>query len=152
MRSKRRRKNSIIALAIYAVAMALVEAAVVVYLRALYYPKGFVIRTVADLYAIPQEILQVEIWRELATIVMLATVGFLVFDRLKERLWAFVFAFSIWDIGYYLFLYIFLRWPSSLGTVDVYFLIPQPLIGPVWFPLLLFGILGSVSLGELLKS
>lgn len=134
------------------VAMALVEAAVVVYLRGLYYPNGFFIRSLADLQVIPLEILRVEIWRELATIIMLAAVGFLAFSQLKERIWAFVFAFSLWDIGYYLFLYMFLRWPPSLGATDVYFLIPQPLIGPVWFPLLLFAVLGVISLRQLFKS
>ena len=142
----------IAALAIYAIAMALVEAAVVVYLRELYYPDGFFIQTATDIRVIPWEILRVEMWRELATIIMLATVSFLVFDRLKERLWAFVFAFSLWDIGYYLFLYIFLRWPPSLVTTDVYFLIPSAWIGPVWFPLLLFGVLGAISFWRLLRS
>ncbi len=147
-----KREKQIIALAAYAIAMAFVEAAIVVYLRELYYPNGFLVRTAADIRVIPWEILRVEIWRELATIVMLATVGFLAFERLGERLWAFIFAFSLWDIGYYLFLYIFLRWPPSLTATDVYFLIPQPLIGPVWFPLLLFAALGVISLRQLFKS
>mgnify|MGYP001595873423 CR=1 FL=1 len=144
--------GTIAALAVYAVAMALVEAAVVIYLRELYYPDGFFIQIAADLQVIPWKILQVEMWRELATIVMLAAVSFLAFDRLKERLWAFVFAFSLWDIGYYLFLYIFLRWPPSLGTTDVYFLIPSAWVGPVWFPLLLFSILVIISFWKLLQS
>ena len=144
--------KKIIVLAAYAFAMALAEAAVVVYLRELYYPQGFFIQTAADLQVIPWKILRVEIWREAATIIMLAAVCFLAFGRMKEKLWAFVFAFSLWDIGYYLFLYIFLRWPPSLGATDVYFLIPWPWIGPVWFPLLLFGILGIISFRQLLKS
>ncbi|MEK7614542.1 MAG: hypothetical protein AAB428_02665 [Patescibacteria group bacterium] len=147
-----KKEKQIIALAAYAIAMAFVEAAVVVYLRELYYPNGFLIQTAADIRVIPWEILWVEVWRELATVVMLAAVGFLAFERLKERLWAFIFAFSLWDIGYYLFLYIFLRWPPSLGTTDVYFLIPWALVGPVWFPLLLFAVLGAISLRQLFKS
>ncbi len=149
--SKMRKEKTIAVLAIYATAMALIEAAVVVYLRELYYPEGFSIRTAADLQVIPWKILRVEIWREVATIIMLAAVGFVAFDRAKEKLWAFIWAFSLWDLAYYLFLYIFLRWPLSLGTIDVYFLIPRPLIGPVWFPLLLFGILGIISFRQLLK-
>lgn len=148
----KKEKQIIAALAIYAVAMALVEAVVVIYLRELYYPKGFLVQTAADLQAIPRNILQVEIWREAATIVMLAAVGFLAFGRVKEKLWAFVWAFSLWDIAYYFFLYIFLRWPSSLNAVDIYFLIPRPWIGPVWFPLLLFAVLAVISLRQLFKS
>src|SRR3989344_4002889 len=143
--------EKITALAAYALAMALVEAAVVVYLRELYYPKGFFIQTAADLQVIQWKIMRVEIWREIATIIMLAAVSFLAFERLKEKLWAFIFAFSLWDIGYYLFLYVFLRWPPSLGATDVYFLIPQPWIGPVWFPILLFSTLGIISFWQLLK-
>ena len=58
--------------AVYAAAMALAEAAVVVYLRELYYPAGFFIQAAADLQVIPWKIFRVEIWREAATIVMLA--------------------------------------------------------------------------------
>ena len=144
--------KKIITLAVYALAIALVEAAVVVYLRELYYPKGFFIQTAADLQIIPWKILRVEMWREAATIVMLAAVSFLAFDRLKEKLWVFIFAFSLWNIGYYLFLYTFLRWPPSLGAIDVYFLIPWPWIGSVWFPILLFSALGIISFWQLLKS
>ncbi len=144
-----KREKQIIALVVFAIAMAFAEAAAVVYFRELYYPRGFFIQTAADIQIIPWRILRVEIWRELATMIMLAAVGFLTFGRLKERLWAFVFAFSLWDIGYYLFLYIFLRWPPSLVTTDIYFLIPWPWIGPVWFPLALFIILGVTSFWKL---
>lgn len=139
-------------LAVYAAAMALAEAAAVVYLRELYYPAGFFISSAEDLKIIPPHILKVELWREAATIVMLLAVSFLAFDRLKEKIWAFVLAFSLWDIGYYLFLYIVLRWPPAFSTPDVYFLIPWPWIGPVWFPLLLFGTLGIISFRQLVKS
>lgn len=138
-------------LAAYAVAMALLEAAVVVYLRELYYPQGFFIRTATDLAVIPSNILRVELWREAATIVMLAAVALLVFPSRRGRILAFLWTFSVWDLGYYLFLYVFLAWPPSLGTTDVYFLIPWPWLGPVWFPLALFAVLGAASLYYLLK-
>lgn len=144
-----RNEKTIVALAVYATAMAFVEAAVVIYLRELYYPEGFFIQAATNLQVIPWKILRMEVWREVATMVMLASVAFLAFERAKEKLWAFVWAFSLWDITYYLFLYVFLRWPPSLGTADVYFLIPWPWTGPVWFPLLLFGILGIISSWQL---
>ena len=146
------KRKIVVVLLAYAVAMGLVEAAVVIYLRELYYPAGFFVKTAADLKIIPWDILRVEIWREVATIIMLVAASSLAFNRLKEKVWAFILAFSIWDLFYYLFLYIFLRWPPSLGTTDVYFLIPWPWIGPVWIPLLLFGVLGIISLRQILKS
>ncbi len=132
--------------------MAMVEAAVVVYLRELYYPNGFLIWTAADLALMPRRILTVELWREAATIVMLAAVGYLAFRRATDKIYAFLFAFSVWDIAYYGFLYLFLRWPESLTTTDVYFLIPTPWIGPVWFPIILFTTLGAGSLWFIVSS
>ncbi len=142
----------IIVIAVYAAAMAMVEAAVVVYLRELYYPLGFFIQSAADLEVIPLHILKVELWREAATILMLAAVGYLAFSAPKYRLLAFAFAFSLWDLAYYLFLYIFLRWPPALGTMDVYFLIPWPWIGPVWFPVTLFIVSAIASLWLMLRT
>jgi len=147
----KREKQKILAVAIYAVAMALVEAIAVLYFRELVYPKGFFTEIATDSQILPWNILRLEMWREAATIVMLAVVGFLAFERWKEKLWAFILAFSIWDLAYYLFLYIFSRWPPSLGAIDVYFLIPQPWIGPVWIPILLFSFLGIFSVWKLFK-
>lgn len=142
----------ITALSAYAIAMALLESAVIVYLRELYYPSGFFIRSAEDLAIIPYKVLRIELLREAATIIMLAAVGYLAFQRVKERFLAFIFAFSIWDIFYYLFLYIFLAWPPSFAALDIYFLIPWPWIGPVWFPLIIFSILAIISLYLLLKN
>lgn len=142
----------LLALVIYASAMALVETAVVIYLRELYYPTGFFLRTADDLAVIPSKILNVELWREAATIIMLLAVAYLAFSDWKKKVLAFILAFSIWDLAYYLFLYVFLRWPSSLVTTDVYFLIPWPWLGPVWFPLALFGIVAVVVFRLLTKN
>lgn len=137
---------------VYALAMALLEAAVVIYLRELYYPAGFLIRTASDISIIPPRILNVELWREAVTIIMLLAVAYLAYDSWKNKFLAFLFAFSVWDIAYYLFLYVFLRWPSSPSTLDIYFLIPRPWIGPVWFPLVLFGIITIFTLRLLIKT
>lgn len=136
---------------IYAVSMAVVEAAVVVYMRYLFYPAGFEIATVKDLADLPKNVYLVELLREVATIMMLASVGFLAYRKWSARLTAFVWTFSVWDIFYYVFLYVFLRWPPSLSAIDVYFLLPWPLLGPVWFPIALFFFLGAISLWSLLK-
>lgn len=144
-------KQTTAIVATYAVAMAMVETAAVIYLRELYYPAGFLIKAVADMKNIPANILRVELWREAATIVMLAAVGFLAFHEWRKRFWAFILAFSVWDLAYYLFLYVFIGWPPAFTTIDAYFLIPWPWIGPVWFPVVLFGVLAFLSLKKLFK-
>src|SRR5262249_52526415 len=74
--------------------------------------------------------------REAATLVMLATVGYLAAPKMKARFGAFLVAFGVWDIAYYVGLWAMLRWPESLATRDLLFLIPpSPLwYQPVWVP------------------
>ena len=76
-----------------------------------------------------------EIARELATLVMIATVGWLAGRTGLERLaWAAV-VFGTWDMVYYAGLRLVIAWPPSLDTWDVLFLVPAPWVGPVWAPL-----------------
>jgi len=110
--------------------MALVEAAVVAYLRALYYPEGF---------AFPLELITaghfiVELGRETATILMLVSVAALIGKRFWEKFAYFIICFGLWDIFYYVWLKLVLGWPSSLLDWDILFLIPLPWIGPVIAP------------------
>lgn len=130
--------------AVYATAMAFVESAVVVYLRAIYYPDGFAfpIVLIADRMAL------IEIGREAATLTMLLSVAWLAGRDRWERFLLFCFMFGVWDILYYVWLWAFLGWPSSLLTWDILFLIPVPWIGPVLAPVLvsLALIAGSVAL------
>jgi len=119
-------------LIIFAVAMAYVESAVVVYLRAIYYPQGFAF----PLVPIPPDMLAIEMGREVATLIMLAGVGVLAGKDGWGRLLAFCVVFGVWDIFYYIWLWVFLRWPPSLLTWDILFLIPVPWIGPVLAPVL----------------
>jgi hypothetical protein len=114
----------------YAVAMAYLESAIVVYLRRLYYPRGFDF----PLVIIDVSTLLIEVGRETATIVMLATVG-VAAGRTKVGKWAyFLYLFGVWDIFYYIWLKVFLDWPALLCTWDVLFLIPVPWVGPVLAP------------------
>jgi hypothetical protein len=114
----------------YAVAMAYLESAIVVYLRRLYYPKGFDF----PLVIIDIPTMLIEVGRETATIVMLATVG-VAAGRTRVGKWAyFLYLFGVWDIFYYVWLKVFLDWPASLFTWDVLFLIPVPWVGPVLAP------------------
>jgi hypothetical protein len=43
-------------------------------------------------------------------------------------------SFGVWDLFYYVWLWLLLGWPPSLFTWDVLFLIPVPWIGPVLAP------------------
>jgi hypothetical protein len=77
-----------------------------------------------------------EFWREAATLVMLAGIGILAGKNSVQRFVFFLFSFAIWDIFYYVFLYVHLAWPQSLLTWDILFIIPVPWIGPVLCPCL----------------
>jgi hypothetical protein len=119
---------------VYAVAMAFVEAAVVVYLRTILIPGDpTAAPPTAGVAAIPV----VEAFREAATIVMLLAVGALAGGDSWERFLWFCFAFGIWDIGYYAWLRVLIGWPASLLTWDVLFLIPVPWMAPVLAPVII---------------
>ena len=115
---------------IFAVAMALVESAVVVYLRELHYPEGFRF----PLKLIIDKTVIVELYREIATVIMLLSIGALVGRIFWERFAYFLIAFGVWDIFYYIWLKVFIDWPASLFEWDILFLIPFPWIGPVIAP------------------
>ena len=114
----------------YAVAMAYLESAIVVYLRRLYYPQGFDF----PLVIIDIPTLLIEVGRETATMIMLATVAIAVGRTKVGKCAYFLYLFGVWDIFYYVWLKVFLDWPTSLFTWDVLFLIPVPWVGPVLAP------------------
>lgn len=115
---------------VFYIAMAFLESAVVVYLRALYYPAGF------DFPLVPMDrtLVGTEVWREVATIIMLLAPAALVTRSALERFAWFSFGFGVWDIFYYVWLKVLLDWPSSLASRDLLFLVPVPWVGPVWAP------------------
>lgn len=129
----------------YAVAMAAVESAVVVYLRALH--PGDAPVTVL-LTVIPDRLIAIEIGREAATLVMLLVVAALAGRDRWERFLYFGLAFGVWDVFYYAWLWVFIGWPPSLLTWDVLFLIPVPWLGPVLAPLIVSAglVAGSLAL------
>lgn len=121
-----------ILIVIFSVAMAALEAAVVVYLRELYYPDVFTV----NFKLVDENIVMVEIVREMATLVMLAAIGYIAGKRFKDRLAWFLLSFAIWDIFYYAWLKVFIDWPSTFLDWDILFLIPITWIGPVAAPLI----------------
>lgn len=128
----------------FGVAFGYLEAAVVVYLRMIYYPDGFAF----PVALLVDRILGVELGRELATLVMLWAVAWLAGRSGWERFGAFAFLFGVWDIVFYATLWLTLGWPESLLTWDVLFLIPLVWTGPVITALLVAGCL--VTAGALL--
>ncbi len=120
-------------LALFGIAMAHFEGVVVVYLRkALGMLDTDGNKESAE--KIPKRFLDIEMTREAATIIMLLVIAYLVGSTWTERGIFFLWTFAFWDLFYYLSLYILIKWPPSLKTIDVLFLIPVPWIAPVWFP------------------
>ncbi len=125
-------KKTILFVIIFSIAMAYLESAVVVYIRALYYPEGFSF----PMKIIDEKILLTEFFREFATMIMLLSIGVFAGRRAIERFAYFIFSFAIWDIFYYVFLKVILNWPETLFTWDVLFFIPTTWIGPVIAPVI----------------
>jgi hypothetical protein len=122
----------------FAVAMAWVESAVVLYLRSLtqefdpYKP---------DQTPLTQGIIGAELVREFATLLMLASVGWLAGQTWRSRVALALVAFGTWDIFYYVFLVPLTGWPRSLLDWDILFLLPLPWWGPVLAPVVIAGLM-----------
>ena len=125
--------KKLIWVSLFAIAMGYLETSVVVYLRKIYFPTGFNF----PLKPIENSIGVVEFWREFATIIMLIGAGFMAGKNKNEKFAWFIYSFAIWDIFYYVFLYVLLDWPSTLLDWDILFLIPVPWVGPVLAPVLI---------------
>jgi len=115
----------------FAIAMAWVEAASVFYIRTL-------VDRIEPYQAQPLPITgalgNVELWRESATLVMLAAVGLLAGRTWRRRAAYAAIAFGAWDIFYYVFLRLISGWPRTLLDWDILFLLPLPWWGPVLAP------------------
>ena len=155
--------QTLIALLLFGVSFGYIEAAVVVYLRDVYQPLALELapeRRPGDLFPLItlEELesadakhlrrIKVEVIREAATMVMLVSVGLAVGWNFNTFFAAFVIAFGIWDIFYYVFLKVLIDWPASLLEWDVLFLIPVPWVAPVLAPVLVA--ISMVAAGTLL--
>jgi hypothetical protein len=80
--------------------------------------------------------LTVESYRELATLILLISFSLVAARSMVFRLLIFLLAFAVWDLAYYLVLYLYLGWPQSLLTYDILFLIPTLWVAPVLCPVL----------------
>jgi hypothetical protein len=104
---------------VFALAMAWMESATVVYLRTL-------VSRIEPYQATPLPVSvglgQTEIVREAATLIMLLTVGLLAGRTWRSRLAYAMIAFGVWDMFYYVFLAVITGWPRSIMDWDVLFL------------------------------
>ena len=104
-------RNRWLIVVVFAIAMAWVEAALV-----------FDLRTMVDRIQPHQpdplpligNLGSVELVREMATLVMLLTVGFLAGQTARSRLGYTALAFGVWDIFYYIFLRVICGWRNMI--------------------------------------
>jgi hypothetical protein len=144
-------RRAVAALFLFGISFGYVEAAVVVYLRAIYDPIREQLhpeRGPHDLFPLitSQELanagpenprrLVIEIGREAATMLMLGAVALAIARNLHQWIAAFAIVFGVWDVTFYAFLKLMIHWPESLSTWDILFLIPLPWVGPIWAPVL----------------
>lgn len=144
-------RRAVAALFLFGISFGYVEAAVVVYLRAIYDPIRARLhpeRSPHDLFPLitPKQIadagpenprrLAIEIGREAATMLMLGAVALAAGRTFEQWIAAFAIVFGVWDIAFYAFLRLMIHWPESLRTWDILFLIPLPWVGPVWAPIM----------------
>ena len=123
---------------VFSIAFAYIESAVVVYLREIFHPDGFIF-PLTDFGSIMQHksLLLTEIGREAATIVLIFTGTWLFGRNLQQRFAYFLIIFAVWDIFYYIWLKVLINWPASIMDWDILFLIPITWASPVLYPVLI---------------
>ncbi len=124
----------LVVVAAFALTFALVEAMVVYYLRKLFALQYSATFTEGH-FQFPPTYLGYERSREAATMVVLVTAALLAGRTVWQVIAYWLAAFGVWDIAYYGWLYVLLRWPSSPSTKDLLFLIPNEWWAPVWQPI-----------------
>ena len=125
---------------VFAIAFAWLESSVVVYLREIYFKAGFSFPLVVkweDGKHVIDPLIRIEFIREIATVIMLVSVGCIAGRNRFQNFCFFMIAFGLWDIFYYIWLYIMVSWPESLMTWDLLFYVPLPWVGPVIAPVLI---------------
>lgn len=125
---------------VFAIAFAWVEGSVVVYLRDIYFEGQFrfpVVKELVDGTFVADALTRIEFVREIATILMLLAVGCVAGKNPLQRFCYFMISFGVWDIFYYVWLWVMVGWPDSLMTWDLLFFVPLPWVGPVITPILI---------------
>lgn len=137
----------------FSIAFAYIESAVVIYLRALFYPEGFTFPIVMfDLTALGKRLTVTEIGREAATLVVILTSAWHFGRDRQARAGYFLLIFGIWDIFYYVWLKVLLGWPASIMDWDVLFLIPTVWAAPVLYPAIVSAVMVAMAIIVLIRS
>jgi len=125
------------AVILFGIAFAYIESAVVVYLRAIFYPNGFNF-PIVDFRILTGfgRYLVTEIGREAATLVLMFTGSYMLGKNLRRRFAYFLTIFAVWDIFYYVWLKVLIDWPASIMDWDILFLMPVTWAGPVLAPVI----------------
>lgn len=130
-------KSKLIWVSLFAACMGIFEGAVVIYLREIYYPGGFDF----PLVTMSKQLVLTEIIREFASLLMLISVAWIAGKSFTHKFALFLYSFALWDIVYYIFLWFILKWPESIFTWDILFLIPVMWTGPVITPIIISAIM-----------
>jgi hypothetical protein len=149
-------------LVLFGIAFGYVEAAAVVYIRVMYEPihqRFFSDGASDDLFplvpteqwagAAPAPLRQpfLEFGREFGTVLLVALVAAATARRAAPWFASFLLTFGVWDLTYYLWLWVLIGWPHTLGDWDLIFAAPLPWVGPVLAPLVVAAVMiGTASL------
>jgi hypothetical protein len=142
-------QRQLVWLTLFAIAMAQVEASLVVHLRTIYYPTNSL--QIFPLVLMSHRDLAIELIRELATVAMICSVAVLTVTSFIRRFAAFVYVFGLWDLFYYAWLKLMIGWPVDWLEWDVLFLIPWPWFGP-WLAAALIALLFTIWGGKTLQT
>ena len=151
---------------VFAVAMAYLESAALIYLRNIFpitsragvaapsqtdiwksLPYFTLLKPSALLTVLPNtKFAQMEMWRGVAVIVVLVCMAWLVGSNLKVRTAFFLYIFGVWNIVHYVFLRLLSGWPTSPSSKDVLFMIPGPSVAAVFVPILVSAAMIAVGI------
>jgi hypothetical protein len=119
---------------IFSISLGYFEAAVVVYLREIFYPDGFTFPlAIFSINPVYKRLFLTEIGREAASLVLIFTGACLFGLNRRQKTAYFLTIFAIWDIFYYIWLKVLL---ASILDWDILFLIPTAWASPVLAPVL----------------
>ena len=138
---------------LFSIAFAYIESAVVVYLRAIFYPDGFNFPVAAfDATPLGRRLLLTEIGREAATLALILTAAWFFGDTRQKRAAYVLVIFAVWDVFYYVWLKVLLNWPASIMDWDILFLIPSVWASPVLYPVLVSAAMFGFAVAVLRRS
>ncbi len=137
-------------LTIFGIAFGYIEGTVAHYLRMYYYPEGFDF----TIKVIDTSTIIIEMIREIATMIILFSIAYISIGNNFMKITNFIYVFAIWDIVYYLTLYFEEKWPRTIFSWDVLFLIPVPWFSPVISPVIIsiLGIIGVLLVYHIYKN